>query len=531
MDNKTNKYERLSKEGPLSLIRWSFSKYLAFIALLSNKRIKKEYTFYMERLRKFFLKNSNQKQVIIKNTFWLVLAEIITRLLKLLLIIAVARILGATEYGKFTFALAFVSLFGIFADMGIGPIVTRDLSQKKEKEREFPTIITLKLFLGFLCFILIYAISFFITPDPLVRKVIWVLGAYVVASNFSEIIFAFFRAFQKMEYEAWAKISQAVFSTGVGFLMLFKFPSIQGLSMSYFLTSFFASLFLLLIFSRKFIRIKILFNKTIWISLLKKSWPLALIGIFATVYNSIDSVMMGYWGQITETGWYNAAYRVIGIALIPAGLVSQVFYPAVSSLFKKSTGNLQKIWSRQIEIMTFLAIPIVVGVIGLAPKIIQFVYGKDFLPGTLSLKILIIAVGIIFLSDPFNQILVVADKQKKIFLITMIGAFVNILLNFLLIPTYSLNGAAIATTTTYLLVFLMLFRTTIKLTRLRPLSTDSVLWLAGSLISSAIMYLIITLPFIYSVNVVFVVLIGSLVYLSFFSLFAKINNLSLLSNK
>jgi len=83
----------------------------------------------------FFLKNSGTKQTIAKNTFWMAVAEGITRFLKLFLIIYVARILGATEYGKFTFALAFVSLFAIFSDFGISQITTRELAQKKGKRK------------------------------------------------------------------------------------------------------------------------------------------------------------------------------------------------------------------------------------------------------------------------------------------------------------------------------------------------------------------------------------------------------------
>jgi len=80
----------------------------------------------------FLLHNLGEKQTIAKNTFWLGVAEGITRFLKLFLIIYVARILGATEYGKFTFALAFVSLFAIFSDFGISTITTREIARDKD---------------------------------------------------------------------------------------------------------------------------------------------------------------------------------------------------------------------------------------------------------------------------------------------------------------------------------------------------------------------------------------------------------------
>jgi len=162
----------------------------------------------------FLLHNLGTKQTIVKNTLWLAIAEGITRFLKLFLIIYVARILGATEYGKFTFALAFVSLFAIFSDLGISTITTREIARDQEKEKEFPSLLSLKLVLSIGTLLLICIGSFFITVDPVIRGIIWILGIYIIVSSFASIIYAFFHARQKMEYEAWAKILQ--WSTRLG---------------------------------------------------------------------------------------------------------------------------------------------------------------------------------------------------------------------------------------------------------------------------------------------------------------------------
>jgi len=248
----------------------------------------------------FFLKNSGIKQTIAKNTFWLAVAEGVTRFLKLFLIIYVARILGATEYGKFTFALAFVSLFAIFSDFGISQITTRELAREKEKEREFPNILSLKFVLSIGTLILICFGSFFITPDPVIRGIIWILGIYIIISGFSEIIYAFLRARQQMEYEAWTKILQAVVVTGVGFFILFNFPSVQNLSLAYLFATSIALISILIFFHFKIYQLKLSFNKNIWRNVLLISWPLALAGIFGTIHSQTDSVMMGYFGVFSH---------------------------------------------------------------------------------------------------------------------------------------------------------------------------------------------------------------------------------------
>ena len=330
--------------------------------------------------KSFFLENIGLKQTIAKNVFWLALAEGITRLLKLFLIIYVARVLGATEYGKFTFALAFVSLFVIFCDFGLSQIITREFSREREKEKDFSSIFSLKILLSLGFLILVLFGSFFITIDPVIRGVIWILAVYIMVNNFSGIIYAFLKARQQMEYEAWASILQALAVTAAGFFVILNFPSVQNLSFSYLFASIVTLIFVLLFFHLQFFPLKISWKRSIWRNYLTMSWPLAMAVAFGTIYNQIDSVMMGYWGQITQTGWYNAAYKIIGATLIPSGLIFTSFYPAMSTAFKESKEKFQKIWSYQMEIMILLAVPLVAGGIALAPRIIDFIYDSSLHP-------------------------------------------------------------------------------------------------------------------------------------------------------
>jgi len=456
----------------------------------------------------FFFKNLGVKQTIAKNTFWLTVAEGITRFLKLFLIIYVARILGATEYGKFTFALAFVSLFVVFSDFGISTITTRELTREKEKEKEFPALLSLKLVLSIGTLLLICIGSFFITPDPVIRGIIWILGTYIIINSFAGIIFAFLRARQKMEYEAWANILQAIAVTGAGFFILFKFPSVQNLSLSYLFASLVTLIFILFFFHFKIYYLKLNFNKLVWKKVLAISWPLAFIAISATIYTNIDSVMIGYWGQIIETGWYNAAYKIIGATLIPVGILSMSFFPVLSKLFKESKEKLQDTWGHYMELMIILAVPLMVGGMVLAPRIIDFVYDPSFSPSILAFQILIIMTTFSYISNPFSQILIISNQQKKLFCITSFGAIINIILNLILIPEYSLYGAAIATVLTFILIFLLLFTFTIKFTSINPFKKNLFITFMKSFFASIPMCFIITRPQIYNVNVLISIIIG-----------------------
>ncbi len=472
----------------------------------------------------FFLENTGIKQTLAKNTFWLSVAEVVTRTLKLILIIYVARILGATEYGKFSFALAFISLFAVLSDLGLSSITTRELSKSESRKDDFYSVLSLKLFLGFLVLNIVLAGSFFITKDYSIREVIWILSFYYVLSAFFGIFYAFFRAKQKMEYEAWIKILEAASVTLFGFFVIFKSPSVKNLSFAYLFATIFSFSVLLIFFHCKVYRLTLRFNLGVWKKFFSMSWPLALAGFFATIYGQIDSVMMGYWGQITQTGWYNAAYRIIGATLIPVNLLGASFFPMLSNLLKEPKEKLQRAWDYYLQLMIFLAVPLVIGGIILASEIIRFVYGTEYLASITAFQILMFTVGFSFLISPFYQIIVVFNHQKKFFWISLIGALVNFILNLIIIPKYSLYGAAFTTLVTFCLMFILSLRIVYRFIPITSLNIKLFQGFLASLISCIPMIFVLFLLKPFSLNVLISILLGAFVYIIFYIITLKVRS-------
>ena len=476
---------------------------------------------YLNDIKTFLFNNLNTKQTIFKNTFWLGAAIVVTKFLNFILFIYIARILGATEYGKFTFALAFVGLFIIFSDLGLSQIITREFAREKEKEREFSAILSLKILLSLATLILILVGSFFIIHDPLIQRIILILAIYLLIESFYGMIFSFLQARQKMEYQFFASIFEALLVAGAGLFILFYFPSVQNLSYSYLFAALITLIFVLFFFHFRIQRLFLSLNKSIWQRFLSMSWPLALAAMAGTICNQTDSVMLGYFGMIKETGWYNAAYRITITTIVPVSLISTSFYPVLNKFFKESKEKLQRTWNHQLEIMILLFLPLVVGGMVLGPKIIYSFYPLDFAPATLAFQILILTAGTMSLCRPFYDVMIVLNQQTKTFWITIAGAVTNVILNLILIPKYSLYGAAVATVIThFLLLFILMFFvkkfTFICLPVLRIFLTFLI-----SAIASVSMYFIIKQPLIYNINIFLLVLIGAAIYFTVFLVIRK----------
>jgi len=451
-------------------------------------------------------------RTIAKNALWLTVAEILNRVLKLVLLIYAARILGVTGYGEFSFALSFVSILIVFADLGLPSIITRDFSRDQSREHEFSAIVSLKMIINLVSLALMLFGALLVTGDQNIRQMIFVLAGFVALNNLTEIFFAFLRARQKMKYESLTKIFQAFFVTAFGFFVLFKYQTAETLAWSYLLASLFSFLIIFLVFYFWIYKIKFLFDFALWKKILSTSWPLGAVAVAVVVYNYIDSVMLGYWNLLNEAGWYNAAYKIIGATTIPMILISQSFFPALSKAFCQSKDLLQKIWDHYFRIAIQLALPLSLGGILLAHSIIVFFYGEAFLPSVLAFKILIVSASLMIVMGPVSHMLIVVNQQKKNFFVAFLGAFLNVVLNIFLIPKYSLYGAAVATLITIIFMFFLYIYLMFKYTETSILNKGTIVTIFNSLLASAIMFVSVAYFLDNGVNTVLLVVLGIIVY-------------------
>ncbi|OGF50357.1 MAG: hypothetical protein A2231_02365 [Candidatus Firestonebacteria bacterium RIFOXYA2_FULL_40_8] len=409
----------------------------------------------MKRIKALLFQNTSVKQTIFKNTFWITFAEIVTRLLKFILFVYVIRFYGALEFGIFSFAYSIVALIGIFFDFGLSNIITREFAKHKNEERVFPSIIALKLIMGILTVVLILIVSLLLSKDPLVIQNVGILAIYLFLSDLSATYYAFIRAKQKMEYEGWLKILSSVMLVVLGFLTFIFIPKSTGLSLAHLVSMLILWVCIISLFKKGQAKYEIDLEKDIiiWKKYLSYSWPLAITTVILTVCYYTDSVMLGYFGLIKDTGVYNAIYKVIGISAIAIPLITQGFYPLLSKNARENK-TLEKSWGYQNQALMFLAIPITIGGWYLAGDIITLLFGVEYIQGVVALKILFISSFMLYVAVSCNQLLIVKNYQKEMFFPVSFGAVLNIILNYLLIPKYGLNGAAMATAISnmYLLV-------------------------------------------------------------------------------
>ena len=156
------------------------------------------------------------------------------------------------------------------------------------------------------------------------------------------------------------------------------------------------------------------------------------------------------------TGQYGLAFRILeALILLPSIIVAAVLprlstlfhdqiNPPFASLLKKSIGLLAPISCLIALVLTLMA-PFVISI--LEP-------GPDAVPASRALQLLVWTFPFAGVNYLFSTALTAADDQVALAWILGVAALLNIGLNSLLIPFYSLYGACIATLITQLSITL-----------------------------------------------------------------------------
>jgi O-antigen/teichoic acid export membrane protein len=397
-------------------------------------------------------------KTIFKNASFLLIADVIGRVLSFFLIVAIARYLGDVGLGKYSFIFAFIGLFAIFTDFGLKTLMVRDVARDKEKTKQYlGNILALKIIFSVVVLIVAAIIVNFVNKSPDVTISIYIIAIATFFLGIGEVFCSLLQAYEKMEYMSLINIVERIATAGLGIAILTAGAKLIGLILVFLFSYLLVFIISAIIVNKKIIKIRLSMDINFWKVLLKESLPFWFTILFVTIYFRIDSVMLSMMKGYEAVGWYSASYKMLDALYFIPGAVIMAVFPVMSKFHLKDIASLSKVYRNSFYYLFSLGIAIAVGTTLLADRIILFVYTEQFKNSIIALQILIWAEMIIFVSSLSGYLLNSIDKQKLFTYTAAFCAVVNIVLNYILISKYSYVGAAISTLVTEGLAFSILF--------------------------------------------------------------------------
>lgn len=422
---------------------------------------------------------------IAKNNLFLLSGQVINLVFGFFYFVYMANYLGAKDLGILNTALSLTLLIGLLGDLGLSSLMTREISRNHSLAPKYlGNVLLIKALLAVVTFVAVVIVANILGYSEQTIKVVYIITLSTIATNFTQVFYSIFQAFERFEFQSLGVILNSVLMT-VGII----FSVYQKLDLIYFASIYFIvnttifsySFFICL---RKFTFLDLKIDWTFWKQTILESIPFWLNSVFVLIYFKIDMVMLSVMSGDTAVGLYSASYRLIdALGFIPMVFMSTM-YPVFSKFHVNSSDYLEFAFKKSFKLLVIIAIPIGIGTTILAERIILLIYDVQYSPSAAALQILIWASVLSFINYTPATYFTSTNRQRALMIFTCIGAILNIILNFILILRFSYNGAAIATVFSELVVGLLMISNIHKIQNLSALLADVII---KSLVSGVIM--------------------------------------------
>ncbi|MFN2303414.1 MAG: flippase, partial [Anaerolineales bacterium] len=184
--------------------------------------------------------------------------------------------------------------------------------------------------------------------------------------------------------------------------------------------------------------------------LLKDGWPLLFSGLAVIIYMKIDQIMLGQMGSKTDLGYYSVAVRLSELwYFIPAALASSVFPSMIRTRHQKDPQIYEKRLQLFYDAMVGSSYLIVIPLVLLAKPLVLILFGTEYAQSGPILMVHAWAFIFVSIGVARGRWLVAENLVGFYLIATVLGAAVNLAINYVLIPRYAGLGAAWATVIAY----------------------------------------------------------------------------------
>lgn len=421
---------------------------------------------------------------ITSNLFYLTITELFSKVFIFLYTLHLSRVLGAEGFGKIGFASSIMSFLVIFVSIGMDSYGTRQIAQNPNDQSKIVNqIFSLRLALSFLIYLLFLVVINFTNLNQEAKwvTIVYCISLFGQALNLNWV----FLAIQKMRPIA---IRQVLLNliTMIGIFSLIN--NKQDTILASFLISSSALLSLLavvLYYHFKLDKLKIVFDKVLFKTIIYSSFPIGLSFLITQIYNNSAMYFLGTLlsDNFYQAGIMNAAQKFLLLGLIPSSLLQQAFFPTLSNLI----GDTLK---RNEVFLLYLKTCVVTGVViaGLiftyADKIILIQFGDQYQNSIPILQILSINIFLVFINMLYTSPLIAWNYEKVFLKSVILSCAINVTLNYLIIPEYKSIGVSFVIIITEIITNLFLayyfkklfkFSAMLKLVKLATLSVILIL--------------------------------------------------------
>ncbi len=349
-----------------------------------------------------------------RNTLFLSLAQGIRIVLGFVLILYIANVYGVVWQGKFSILLAFLNIFQVMASFGLPRLITREVARDHAASSRYFWAGLAGQGATTIVFAVIMFVVVGLTPYPadtraMLQLAILTLPLFTVYS----VAAALLRAFERMQYLAYAEVLSSVAQVILAITVLARFDNVMalavirigGLSLAALLVA--AVVWRMRMVGRP--QIDLRFSGR----LLRQSADFFGMAAFDSVLQRMDVLILSIVAGESAAGIYDAAFQLIKVIMTLVMSFTDALYPVLSRLFVQSRQRFSLAIGKSLQYGLVALLPLAAGMTVLAPQIISLLYRRpEYEPAAAVLAVASWAMIAYFVQMVLTRALMAGDRTR-----------------------------------------------------------------------------------------------------------------------
>jgi O-antigen/teichoic acid export membrane protein len=387
---------------------------------------------------------------LLRNSGFALIGAITPQAVNFLLFLLAARQSGAAEAGAYALAVKYANLFLPISLLGLEELMTREVAKDHSTTLTYLTNFgLLRLLSGFIFYGLLWLVAGVLIPYPLdTTHLILLFGLIIIPNGLNQLGYALFVAHEQQGYSASVILLTNLIGFGFGWLALWRGMGLVALVLARLAMAWIGLAMNVLLVRRYLLTdapqqaLRVVAPRWLW-QQIQIVLPFTLMVLFYTVEWQIDAVILSVFRSQAELAYYYAAHSILTYYLLVLSAYRSAVLPVMARLYVIARDSLGRLHDRSFFYLSLLVLPLAAGTALFAPQILA-IFGTGFPLVTGVLRVLMVALVIVFLNEPNSRLMIVAERQRQAAFFLGLSMGVNVIANLALVPTWGALGAAAA---------------------------------------------------------------------------------------
>jgi O-antigen/teichoic acid export membrane protein len=398
-------------------------------------------------------KHERGSSLILTNASFRAIADIGSKIATAALYLILARKVGASQFGVFAFAISFGGIAITLGQFGQEFVLVREVARDHSQlDAYYSNVLLARVMLSVPPLLIALVIASLAGMSAHTRLVILLMSLGFIGDYFIQVSFAVFQAFERVALTPVVLITQRWVTTAAAVGLLYLGGGIVGVAAVYCGGSILAGCLAAWLLYRKVARPRLRLDIRGALAVTRMATPIGLGMVALTMLSRIDMTMLAAFKPSAQVGQYGAAYRLLETTAFVTWSVNVAVLPTMARLTTSTVPTVGAVYQRALKLVLAITFPIAAGAAILATPIIALLYGSGYHRSAGALMLLAVTITLAPVSSLTSQLLYAQDARRVVGITYAVVFVENALLNLILIPRYSLDGAALGTSLSEALV-------------------------------------------------------------------------------